>query len=144
MDNPYGAPMADAPERRKPVVLGFWPVSVSLGFAWWLTLLIPDITRELLLHGPMPNHSEVLPTSALWGLVRIIGLVVGACAAFRWVARSSPAWRWPCAAACLWFGSGLFALTIDPLHLDSGEMVFYMLFMAPLLFLAMTFYVVIP
>lgn len=144
MSNPYTAPMADTPEPRNPVRLGFWLVSVSLGVAWWLALLIPEMTRELLLHGPGLDHSQVLPTTASWGLLRMIGLVVGACAAFRWVARSSPRWRWPCAAACLWLGSGLFALTIDPLHLDSSGFVLYMLFVAPLMFMVMTCYVVIP
>ena len=143
MANPYTAPLADTPEPRKRVVLGFWLVSVGLGFAWWLAFLIPDMTRELLLHGPVPDYREVWPTTAAWGLVRMIGLVVGACAIVRSVARSSPQWRWPCAAACLWLGSGLFALTIDLSQLNPAS-VLYMLLVAPLIFMVLTCYIVLP
>jgi hypothetical protein len=148
MNNPYSPPLAgaDAPEPRQKLKLGFWLVSVSLGLAWWLALLVPEASRQLLLAGDLSGGLEdarygMSPLAVVWGLVRVVGIVTGACALYRQVARSRPKLRWPCAALCVWLGSGLFALSIGVSRADDVP---FLLFFAPVFFITLAWFIVLP
>ncbi len=122
--------------------------SLALGALWWLVLFIPEASREELLRGgalvrPVLNIDSLPPAPSvpalLWGFVRVVPIVFGACLLFRRLQRRWPKWILVSAFACLWGGCAVFAMTVVP----SSEQLSFLL-IAPLAFIAFAWYVVVP
>lgn len=152
MLEPYAAPAADtdvdeaAPRARweLPVLCG------GLGVAWWFALLIPEASRSFLLRNEALGNPFISvdtlpfalssPLVLLWGFIRVVGIVSGACGLYVMLHRRFRKLRWLTALTCLWAGSGLFALSTAPLGFES----LLVSIVAPALFIVFAWYVVLP
>lgn len=123
--------------------LRFLFVSVALGFAWWIALLVPGGTRSFLVT-PSTELVDAPQTydlaSVVWGLLRVITVVSAACYTFRWWRRrvEESLLRLALAAlGCLWAGCCLFLLS-------TGKADAPMLIIGPLVFIIFASYVALP
>jgi hypothetical protein len=153
MLEPYAAPAADTDidiEAGSPRARWELPIlCVLLGVGWWIALLIPESSRSFLLtndslDSPIISVDALPPTfsplALLWGFMRVVAIVGGACWLYAALHRRFRKLRWLTALVCLWGGSGLFAMSAGPLGLESISVAL----VAPAIFIVLAWYVAIP
>lgn len=124
---------ADASDAKPWLSLA---LRLGLGVAWWVALLLPEISREILMQGSL--------TDVTWGFVRVVGLVAVACVVFGFVHRHRPGISPLVALICLWVGSLAFAATMPPVTEPLLDNVAVLVFMAPPVFIAEAWFVALP
>jgi len=111
-------------------------LNAGLGVAWWVTLFIPEGSREFLVAGSVAEMA--------WAFARVVGIVALACALFRYAYRHWPRLSPLAAPAYLWGGSAVFLATEAVRAAMPLDGAMALVVVGPLIFMVTACFVVLP